>query len=181
MHSQQSSLFLSVWITLFLSLLLSLILTFFWFLSLSTPLVSYLLCCLYLSVCLWSPPPLSLSAAQSVILPGRATIPYKAGGSLHLHFHFHIRSAVRDRVYTGSTEECYSKPSPLLQYGPLLLPSPSHQVSPHSSFPPPLSPFLPSSLLLPPASLFLSSSYQGTSVMPATSNPENQSSGNSVL
>lgn len=41
-----------------------------------------------------------------MIHPGQTTIPYKAGGSPHLASYFHIRSAVTDRVYTGSSLEC---------------------------------------------------------------------------
>lgn len=43
-----------------------------------------------------------------MIRPGQATIPYKASGSPHLASYFHIRSAVTDRVYTGSSLECES-------------------------------------------------------------------------
>lgn len=40
------------------------------------------------------------------IHPSQATIPYKAIGSPLLASYFHIRSAVTDRAYTGSSQEC---------------------------------------------------------------------------
>lgn len=49
---------------------------------------------------------LILRGSSPVIHPGQATIPYKASGSPHLASYFHIRSAVTDRVYTGSSLEC---------------------------------------------------------------------------
>lgn len=49
---------------------------------------------------------LILQGSSAVIHPGQATIPYKANGSPHLASYFHIRSAVTDRVYTGSSLEC---------------------------------------------------------------------------
>lgn len=49
---------------------------------------------------------LILPSSSAVIHPGQTTIPYKAGGSPHLASYFHIRSAVTDRVYTGSSLEC---------------------------------------------------------------------------
>lgn len=49
---------------------------------------------------------LILHGSSPVIHPGQATIPYKAGGIPHLASYFHIRSAVRDKVYTGSSLEC---------------------------------------------------------------------------
>lgn len=49
---------------------------------------------------------LFLRGSSAVIHPGQATIPYKANGSPHLASYFHIRSAVTDRVYTGSSLEC---------------------------------------------------------------------------
>lgn len=47
-----------------------------------------------------------LHGSSPVIHPCQATIPYKASGSPHLASYFHIRSAVTDRVYTGSGLEC---------------------------------------------------------------------------
>lgn len=49
---------------------------------------------------------LILHGFSPVIHPGQAPIPYKASGSPHLASYFHIRSAVTDRVYTGSSLEC---------------------------------------------------------------------------
>lgn len=58
--------------------------------------------CLFPSLSLF----LILHGFSPLIHPGQATIPYKASGSSHLASYFHIRSAVTDRVYTGSSPEC---------------------------------------------------------------------------
>lgn len=71
-----------------------------------------------------------------VIHPGQATIPYKASGSPHLASYFHIRSAVTDRVYTGSSLECELAP-PLAV--PQALPC-SPLLGANLVAPPPLSP-----------------------------------------
>lgn len=49
---------------------------------------------------------LILHGSSPVIHPGQSTIPYKASGIPHLASYFHIRSAVTDKVYTGSSLEC---------------------------------------------------------------------------
>lgn len=65
-----------------------------------------------------------LHGSSPVIHPCQATIPYKASGSPHLASYFHIRSAVTDRVYTGSSLEC--KPASLAAVPQTLSPTPHH-------------------------------------------------------
>lgn len=71
-----------------------------------------------------------LHGFSPLIHPCQATIPYKANGSPHLASYFHIRSAVTDRVYTGSGLECKPaclchRPDCALQTCPHLLPPPA--------------------------------------------------------
>lgn len=79
-----------------------------------------------------SPSPLIfiLHGSSPLIHPCQATISYKANGNPHLASYFHIRSAVKDRVYTGSGLECKPaclchRPDCALQTCPHLLPPPA--------------------------------------------------------
>ncbi len=74
---------------------------------------------------------LILHGSSPVIHPGQATIPYKASGSPHLASYFHIRSAVTDRVYTGSSLECEAASLSAVPQTFTMLSAPGHK--PHTS------------------------------------------------